>query len=625
MILTPLDELLLFSGATLLVALILGRGLAAGWMVTILYGGQLLTLIKMAALGYSDTIIHASINFEIMGQSLSWRFDALSWFFALITVASALLSSWFSCGEWERSFKQHGGNIWLYHSAMALNVFTMLILLASGDLLSLFIGWELVSWAGFLLMAMAGGVATRAAMRYITYAMAGGMAVFGGIALVYVAAGSLQYEAILTAVDQMSTTQLWMLVVMFGSGFGIKMGLLPFHLWQAPAYAETPGPGSAFLGAISSRMGLFAILLVLVKLFGIVNIDSLKIPFTLIDARDLLAWIAVFTIILPTFTAMKQNDARHLLAWHGIGQGGYMLLGVVVADAMGGAGGLLHVFNHATYQAALFMAVTAVIHRTGTSDLNKLGGLVVRMPLSFVVLLVGIIGLAGLPPMNGFVSKWLVYRSLLNEGMPLLFLAAVIGTLGTILSVYKLIHNIFLGQLRIEHEQVKEAPWSMMVPMLILAAIIFITGLFPGIPLAWVASVQEVIGLPVTDYTLGGVESVSGSLDMIWVIGVLFAGFGIGAVIFYSAGRSKRVHQLDNYAGGHFLSADVRYQYSDNFYAGLMHLIGGWYRGSFLWLEKSVTSLVDFISLVMQGLYRRANAEFYLLSTALFVIAWVVI
>ncbi|MCU7814906.1 MAG: NADH dehydrogenase subunit [Candidatus Thiodiazotropha sp. (ex Lucinoma kastoroae)] len=625
MILTSLDELLIFSGATLLVALILGRGLAAGWMTTVLYGGQLLVIIKMAALGYSDATIQASISFEIMGQSLSWRFDALSWFFALITVASALLSSWFSSGEWERSFKQQGGNVWLYHSTMALNVFTMLILLASGDLLSLFIGWELVTWAGFLLMAMAGGIATRAAMRYITYAMAGGMAIFGGIALVYVAAGSLQYEAILTAVDQMSTGQLWMLVLMFGGGFGIKMGLLPFHLWQAPAYAETPGPGSAFLGAISSRMGLFAILLVLVKLFGIVNIDSLKIPFTLIDARDLLAWIAVLTIILPTYTAMKQNDARYLLAWHGIGQGGYMLLGVVVANAMGGAGGLLHVFNYATCQAALFLAVTAVIHRTGTSDLNKLGGLVVRMPLSFMVLLVGIIGLAGLPPMNGFVSKWLVYRSLLNEGMPLLFLAAVIGTLGTILSVYKLIHNIFLGQLRIEHEQVKEAPWSMTIPMLILAAIIFITGLLPGIPLAWVASVQQVIGLPATDFTLGGIESVSGSLDMIWVIGVLFAGFGIGAVIFYSAGRSKRVHQLDNYAGGHFLSADVRYQYSDNFYAGLMHLIGGWYRGSFLWLEKSVISLVDFISLIMQGLYRRANAEFYLLSTALFVIAWVVI
>ena len=103
------------------------------------------------------------------------------------------------------------------------------------------------------------------------------------------------HEAILTAVGRMGTAHLWMLVILFGAGFGIKMGLLPFHLWQAPAYAETPGPGSAFLGAISSRMGLFAIALVLVKLFGVVNIESLKIPFTLIDARDLLAWVAVGT------------------------------------------------------------------------------------------------------------------------------------------------------------------------------------------------------------------------------------------------------------------------------------------------------------------------------------------
>ncbi|MCG8100330.1 MAG: NADH dehydrogenase subunit, partial [Candidatus Thiodiazotropha taylori] len=183
---------------------------------------------------------------------------------------------------------------------------------------------------------------------------------------------------------------------------------------------------------------------------------------------------------------------------------------------------------------------------------------------------------------------------------------------------------MFLGQLRVEHEQVREAPWSMMTPMLLLAGVIFVTGLLPGIPLTWVSAALQTIGLTGPEITLGGIESSSGSLDMIWVIGVLFAGFGIGAVIFYSAGPSKRVHQLDNYAGGHFLTADVRYQYSDNFYSGLMHLIRGWYRGSFQWLENSITSLVEFLSLGMQGIYRRANSEFYLLSTALFIIAWVV-
>ena len=97
------------------------------------------------------------------------------------------------------------------------------------------------------------------------------------------------------------------------------------------------------------------------------------------------------------------------------------------------------------------------------------------------------------------------------------------------------------------------------------------------------------VGLPVVNYSLGGVVDPRGGLDMIWLVGVLMAGFGVGALVFYGfGGKSKRVHQLDNYAGGHFLTAQVRYQYSDNFYAGLMHLIGPWYRGAFLWLEGAV-------------------------------------
>ena len=271
------------------------------------------------------------------------------------------------------------------------------------------------------------------------------------------------------------------------------------------------------------------------------------------------------------------------------------------------------------------MVVTGVIHRTGTSDLNKLGGLVARMPLSFFVMLIGIIGLAGLPPMNGFVSKWLIYRSLIIDGSPLLFLGAVVGTLGTILSVYKLIHNTFLGQLRVEHVDVEEAPWSMMIPMLMLSAIIFVTGYFPGLVLAWVSAVQAAVGLPVLDYTLGGVSMEKGGLDMIWIVSVLLIGFGFGTLIFLGTGRSKRVHQLDNYAGGHFLTAETRYQYSDNFYPGLMHLIGPWYRKSFRWAERGLVSAVDSASLLMQGLYRQTQPAFYLLVVVVFALSWVIV
>ena len=620
---TPLDLLLLLSVGSFLLLLAVGNLRFAGPLAAVLYAGQLAALLWMGL--PKGGAIPASLHLTVLGHDMSWRYDALSWFFALITIGAALLAAWYAAGVWADRYAADGRSRRLLHATLAFNVVTMLLLVGSGDLLALFVGWELVSWASFLLMALAGGDATRAALRYVTYAMGGAMAVLGGLVLLQSAAGSLEYAKVAAALPGLSGGTLWALVLLFAAGFGVKMGLLPFHLWQAEAYARTPAPGAAFLGAISSRMGLFAMAVVLVQLIGVARLTQLEVPFTFLSGRDLLAWVAALTIILPTFTALKQNDARMLLAWHGIGQGGYMLMGLLLGDALGSAGGLMHVFNHATYQAALFMSVFAVVHRTGTADLNKLGGLVARMPLSFLVMLIGIIGLAGLPPMNGFVSKWLVYRALITEGMPLLFLAAVIGTLGTILSVYKLIHNMFLGQLRLEHMEVREVPLSMLVPMLVLSVIVFVTGLMPGLVLGWVAAAQAAVGLPVIDHTLGGVESAQGSLDMIWVVGILFAGFGVGAIVFYLlGGKTKRVHQLDNYAGGHFLTADVRYQYSDNFYAGLMHLIGGWYRGSFQWLESGLGSAVSLISQGVAGLYRVTQPASYLLIVAVLAIAWAV-
>lgn len=622
---SSLDQLLVFSAFSVVLTLALGNKPFAGWMNTLLYAFQFILLLRLSATGYGADAIFSTLKLELMDHALSWRFDALSWFFAVITIGAALAASCFAAGAWGSRYRQQGGNLWILHLALSLNVLSMLVLLASGDLLSLFIGWELVSWSSFLLMVLAGGLAARAALRYTTYAMGGAMAILAGLGLVYQNAGGLQYIDLVTALPSMSIAQGWLLLGLFGTGFAVKMGLLPFHLWQAPAYALTPAPGAAFLGAISSRMGLYALVVVLIQLIGISQIKGLEIPFSFLDGQTLLGWVAAFTIIIPTFTALRQNDARLLLAWHGIGQGGYMLLGIITADALGSAGGLMHVFNHATYQIALFLSVFAVVHQTGTADLNKLGGLITRMPISFLVMLVGIIGLAGMPPMNGFVSKWMVYRSLMVEGMPLLFVVSVIGTLGTILSVYKLIHNMFLGQLRLEHQQIREVPWSMAGPMMALAAIVFITGMMPGLVLQPIAAIQAQIGLPVIDYTLGGVVTPRIELDMLWVGGILFGGFGIGALLFYSTGKSQHIHQLDNYAGGHFLNAQTQYQYSDNFYAGLMRVIGPLYRYSFQWLEDSIHSLVKLSGSTMNLLYGPAQAAFYVLTSVVLILLWVVL
>ncbi len=620
-----LDLLLSASLLTTVLSFFIARLTVGRWLITALYALQLYYLSAIDA----TASVTSALSYAIMGHQLLLQFDGLSWFFALISIGTALLAAWYASGRWSERMQQEGASAGFLFGSLALNVFVMLLLLSAGDMLSLFIGWELVSWAGVLLMVTGGQDSLKAAARYISYAFAGGMSVFAALILLYQWTGSLAFADIAAAFTSLSLPRQALATLLLFAGFSVKMGLMPFHLWQAPAYALAAGPATSFLGAISSRMGLFAIALVLFKLFDLALLERLTLFAGWLSARDVLAWIAAISIVLPTFTALRQNDARLLLAWHGIGQGGYMLLGLVMLDELGTAGGLMHVFNHATYQAALFMSVFAIVHATGTADLNRLGGLVTRMPLTFLVMLVGIIGLAGLPPMNGFVSKWLVYRALVSEGMPLLFVAAVIGTLGTILSVYKLIHNSFLGQLRIEHENVSEVPWSMMLPMLLLAAIVLITGTMPGLVLQWVGDAQTAMGLVPVNYSLGGVvsasETVKGDLDMLWVVGILMAGFGIGALLFLSTGKSKRIHQLDNYAGGHFLTAANQYQYSDNFYAGLMHVIKPWYRGSIAWFEKGLLSFIDVIAGFAGGFYKQSQAVVWLLVSVTLIIGVLVL
>ncbi|MGB0721250.1 MAG: proton-conducting transporter membrane subunit [Gammaproteobacteria bacterium] len=613
-----LDLLLMVSFLTVVVTL---GGLnlrITAWLATASYGVQLYLLWGLSPALLDGAVAESVYRFNVLGHSMGWRYDALSAFFALITLIAALAAGVYASGGWGRGFQKAGGAPGLVHLALAANLFAMLVLLGSADFLSLFIGWEMVSWASFVMMVLARPADRDGALKYITYATAGAMALLAALVVINHHAGGLGYAAFAAAVPGLSATTLALLVFLVGVAFGIKMAVLPFHLWQARAYAETPGPGTAFLGAISARMGLYALAVVLVQLIGLTRVADLNVFGEVLDARDLIAWVAVFTIILPTYTALKQNDARYLLAWHGIGQGGYMLLGLVTGTAVGSAGGLLHVFNYAMCQAVLLLAVFSVVHRTGTADLNRLGGLVARMPLSFLALLFGIIGLAGLPPMNGFVSKWMVYVTLVREGEPLLFIGTVVGTLGTILSVFKLIHNMFLGSLRLEHESVSEAPWTMVLPMMVLSGIILATGIMPGLVLDWVAAAQATLGLPMVQYELGGPEG----LDMLWVGAALLYGIGVGALLFMLGGRSHRVNPLDNYAGGHFLTAANRYHYSDNFYAGLMHLIGGWYRHTFARLESGLVAFVNWLGAGAHGFFRSMPPLLAMVVVAALVAAW---
>jgi NADH:ubiquinone oxidoreductase subunit 5 (subunit L)/multisubunit Na+/H+ antiporter MnhA subunit len=220
----------------------------------------------------------------------------------------------------------------------------------------------------------------------------------------------------------------------------------------------------------------------------------------------------------------------------------------------------------------LFLAVGAVEYRTnGVRDLNSLGGLIQRMPVTFIAALIGACGLIGLPLTNGFVSKWLIYKTLILEQHPFLAFAALFGTWGTILYSYKLIHNIFLGQLPAKYAEMQKAPFSMQLPMIIMSSAILLFGILPGIPLRAINAIGVSAGFDPLDVTLWGIASDTGALNMINLFAAVIAACVVAGFVLRMGSRAVSVSQEDTYAAGATVP-EGRYSYTAHFYDPLFRM-----------------------------------------------------
>jgi len=302
---------------------------------------------------------------------------------------------------------------------------------------------------------------------------------------------------------------------------------------------------------------------------------------------------------------MLQNDAKRLLAWHGVGQGGYMILGVALGTKLGVAGGTFHIVNHTSYIALLFLVVGAVEYRTGgIRDLNSLGGLIKKMPVTFVGALVGACGLIGVPLTNGFVSKWLIYKSLILEGHPFLAFAALVGTWGTILSLYKFLHNIFLGQLPEKYKTIQKSPFSMQLPMLVLSVAILLFGILPGIPLKVINAIGISFGFESLSVGLWGITSETGALNTVNIFAAVLVAAALVWLVFRSTAKSVPVAQEDSYAAGAHTPVD-KYHYTAEFYNPLHRMIKPFLRDVidefYYWIASSVRSLASGVRRIYSG------------------------
>ncbi|MBU1853358.1 MAG: hypothetical protein KJ957_04890 [Candidatus Omnitrophica bacterium] len=431
-----------------------------------------------------------------------------------------------------------------YYSYIIWTIGGSILTAVSNNIVVFLAGWGFLGLTLYLLINIAGPRSAGTSKK--TFIIIGGSdaLMIMGFGIVWLIAGSLNLSDIKIAID--NSLSFWAFLLIAIGAFA-KAGAMPFHTWIPDTAEDAPITVTAFLPAS------------LDKLLGIYLLARLVLNVFILDSFTyaLLMVVGAVTIVAAVMMALIQHDFKRLLGYHAVSQVGYMVLGLGTGNIIGIAGGLFHMINHAIYKCCLFLSGGSVEYKTKTSDLDSLGGLAKTMPMTFFTTLIASFAISGVPPFNGFFSKWMVYQGLVERGRSggtlwvFCIIAAMFGSGLTLASFIKLIHAMFLGKAKDETRPTpatrNEVSWSMWLPALILATLCIIFGVFAYIiPLKYFI----VPALPEGLTFIGTWPSLKATLFLI-------IGLGVGLLI-YVAGNIRGIRETSPYIGGEEIEGDMR-------------------------------------------------------------------
>ncbi|HAR35376.1 MAG TPA: proton-conducting membrane transporter [Acidobacteria bacterium] len=359
-----------------------------------------------------------------------------------------------------------------------------------------------------------------------------------GIGLLWASTGTLTMDKI--QVEPHGLTVAAFVLMMIGA-IG-KAGAMPFHTWIPDAALDAPVSFMAFMPASFEKLlGIYLLARITLDFFELKVGSGLSILLMIIGAA---------TIVFAVFMALIQKDFKKLLSFHAVSQVGYMVLGVGTAIPIGIAGGIFHMINHAMYKCGLFLSSGSVEHRTGITELKKLGGLAREMPWTALGFSVCALAISGVWPLNGFVSKEMVFHGALETGYPIFAIAAWVGAIFTFASFLKAGHSVFFGPRTTEVPKTRESEAPIVLPILILAALCITFGVYNKLPLQ--NFIQPILQgrveagehLDFTAHALDLFNPIAGVsiLCLIIALGIHFYGWNRGGKKAYLA--SEPIHNL---------------------------------------------------------------------------------
>lgn len=515
--LLELGVALLLTGA--LASLVLARNRrASGWASVMAVGAAALALwavVMRTFVGGGDPAVTV-LTLPGFGAGLVVSVDPLSAVFLAIIATIAFLTTLYSV-EYMTRYKSD--SIAKYYPLLQLLFVGIIGVVATADFVFFLVFWELMTFASFFLICFEreNHESQRAGLKYFVINQAAALGMLAAALILWTRSGSFRFAAMRDALGLLLSTQPFLahvVLFLFFMGFATKAGILPMGDWLPDAYAAAPDGATAAFGGMMTKLGIY----------GLLRVFLCFLPLSPATRTwgVVIALVGTANLFVATLTALKQDDVKRLMSFHAMGQVGYMLLGIGVGlyflpdhpalAALGLLGGLFHLVNNSLYKSCLFLGAGAVTYRTGTRKLSELGGLGPLMATTAACALAASLAIAGVPPLNGFASKWLMYATgILGGGVFPLFvvltLVAMFVSLVTLASFLKYLGGTFLGPLG-ALAKVREVPVSMLLPQAFLALACLGFGLAPAWPLSFVhraiGALPSAASLPDLVSLLGG-------------------------------------------------------------------------------------------------------------------------
>ena len=538
---------------------------------------------------------------NVGGFHLVFQLNTLTWYFAVIASLVGVAMAFGMASTSKNSYE------WLF----ALMSYTgVLGVFLSGDFVGFFLFWEIMTFASFMMVLRRN---KHESLKYFVLSIIGAYAMLIAIGLLYAKIGTLDFNTIRQAlymdamIGSISRGEMALIFGLFVTAFGVKAGAVPLHVWAPGAYSEVDQSYTTFFSGALSKAGAYGFLLLYI-LMGVKLVSALGVWHNHMVFAYIIAWIGAITVVVAGFLAVLQEDIRKLFAYSSVSQVGYILLGLGVGTPLGIIGALFHVLSHAVFKGLFWLVVAALILRTGKTKFEDFGGLAEKMPVTFSMALIAVLSLAGIPPMAGFASKWLLYEAAINAHMPLVAGAIFLGSGLAFAYVVRFLYAVWFGQRPSDLEDVKEAPLPILIGMAVLAIPNIVFGIAPGLVTKYL---NGLFSEPVVTGDYFKLVTTNGTYNALLVTILLVFGLAVAGIVFIYGAKTRKVPVTDTYQSGNPVTEDYNLSMRRHFYRPLAEALEFWLRYSWDRFYERLAGLAeDFADTLREGIYN-GNVQSY--------------